>query len=766
MATPLRPLKSLQFGDFELDLEAQQLRKAGALVRLQPHPFKVLAVLACRAGQIVSREELRREVWGDETFVDFEQGLNFCIRQIRVMLADDAQAPRYIETMPRRGYRFIADIQGVDPAALGEIIGRKITRPWLQERGRKLGFAAVLAFFLVALITAATLGHFRRPPLLTAKDSLLVTDFVNNTGDPVFDGTLRKAVSVDLGQSPYLNIVSDVRVRQTLGLMGKLSATRITPEIGREICLRIGTKVMLNGTIAALGNQYVLTLEAVDVNSGDILAEERAQAASKEQVLNALGKSDEKLRRKLGETLGSIQQFGKPLEQATTSSLEALQLYTVGLDKHDAGVELASIPFFQRAVQLDPNFASAYAHLGVAYSNIEQWNLAEEYEKKALALSDRVSEREKLYITAHYWNTVGQKEKEIQTYELYSQLYPQDALPQNNLSFNYEVLGRYDKALDHALVGLKLAPNSATMHSEAAHAYAGLGRLEEAKAIVREGLERAPNTWLLHLDLSNIALAQADGPTRDRADADLKGNPEGTLNLIYRDASLAASQGRLRDAEDLYSQAEQLALKLELKDNASYAVALRALYQAHFQHPTAARASARTALRMSQMFDVIVSAAWALALAGDDREATTLINDLAKRRSEDTLIQFVWVPGIEALISLNHGDAEHAIQILGPAAQYDRAILDPMLVRGDAYLQAKRATEAQEEFQRILALKSRFPSDPACSLAQLGLARAYALAGDKARGLAAYENLFALWRDADPDVPILRQAKAEYAKLR
>jgi eukaryotic-like serine/threonine-protein kinase len=765
MDAPSASPKTLRFGEFEVDLEAQQLRKAGALVRLQPHPFKVLAVLIARAGRVVTREQLHREVWGDETFVDFEQGLNFCIRQIRVMLEDDAQAPRYIETIPRRGYRFIAEIEVAATTPPRET-SRGMTWSWLPMRGRKLGFAVVLAVFAVALIAAVTLGHYSRPPLLTEKDSILVAEFLNNTGDPVFDGTLRRAVSVDLGQTPYLNIVSDEKLGQSLAFIGKPPGTRITPEIGREICRRNGIKAMVTGSISMLGNQYVVTLEAEDANSADILAEERTEAASKPQVLNALGESNEKLRRKLGEALASIQQFSKPLEQATTPSLEALQAFTLGFEKRHGEGDLASIPFFERAIQLDPNFALAYANLGVVYSNMEQWTLAEKYQQKAMALSDRVSEREKIYITAHYYATIGDTEKQIQTYELYSRLYPRDFLPQDDLAYTYNVLGRFDKALDHALIGLSLEPTSADLRGEAAHAYAGLGRLPDAKVMAEEGLKYVPDNWDLRLKLSNIALAQGDNVLRDQVDKAVGQSPEGTLNMLYRDAALAASLGRLREAEELFGQARALALKLGLKDNAAYAIALQAVTEGYLEKPSLAISNAKKALGMSQMMDLIVSSAWALALAGDDLEASKLINELARGRPDDAMIHFVWVPGIEALSSLHHGNAEHAIQLLGPAAQYDRATLDSLLVRANACLRANRATEAIEEYRRILAQKAIFPSDPICSLAELGLARAYALAGDKARSLAAYEDFLALWKDADLDIPVLREAKAEYAKLR
>jgi eukaryotic-like serine/threonine-protein kinase len=753
MGSPPLSGRILRFGRFELDPESQQLRKAGALLRIQPQPLKVLCVLVSRAGQVVSREELRQELWGNETYVDFEQGLNYCIRQIRAVLGDEAQTPQYVETIPRRGYRFLAPVDGpVQEAA--------------QRRGlRSIALTAVLGVSIITLIVIAALDHQRRP-ILGAKDSILVTEFVNNTGDPIFDGTLRKAVTVDLGQSPYLNIVSDENIKQLLGLMSRTPDTHVTSEIGREMCRRNGIKAMLTGSISTIGNQYLVTVEAVDPISTSILAQEEGQAAGKEQVLSALGKCADRLRGKLGEAIATLKQFDKPLEQVTTSSLEALQLFTLGVEKRATG-ELAMLPYLNRAVQVDPNFALAYAYMGSAYSNLEEWNLAEEYYKKALVLSDRVSERERLYVTAHYYQALGQREKTIETYELYGHVYPNDGLPQNNLAMNYNELGQFDKALDHALLGLSLNPHEVSLWSRTngAHAYAALGRLQDARAIVTDGLKIAPDTSWLLLDLSNIALAQGDDQNREQADAALKRDSFGALNLLYRDAALAASQGRLREADEMYLQAKRMALQLGLKDNAAYAVALQAMQEAYLEHPALARTNAKAALKSSQMFDAVTTAAWALASAGDDSEAAKVIGDLAKQRPEDTLLHFAWVPGIEAFGRLNHGDAEQAIQILVPVVQYDRGNPAQMLLRATAYLKANRATNAIDEFQRVLALKSLFPYDPACSLAQLGVARAYVLAGDRSKGRVAYGNFIAVWKDADPDIPILRQAKAEYAKL-
>ena len=756
----------LRFGLFELDLETQQLRKGGVPLRVQPQPFRVLAVLTSHPGRIVTREELRRELWGAETFVDFEQGLNYCIRQIRAVLGDEAQSPHYVETIPRRGYRFIATIEDAAPAIKEDTEESSLhlhakpssatARKWLA-----LALAGVIVFLVVAL---ALRVQPRNRPLLTTKDYLLITEFSNQTGDPVFDATLRKAVSIDLGQSPYLNIVPDDKIRQTLGLMGKAPETRVTPEIAREICRRNGFKAMLTGSLASVGTRYQLALEVLNVSSGDVLAEERVQASGKDEILNVLGRSNEKLREKLGESLASIQQFDKPLPQATTSSLEALQLYTLGSEKRAEG-ELVSIPFFERAIQLDPDFALAHAILGTVYLNIEQLPLAEEHEKRAMALSDRVSEREKFYITAHYYLLTGQREMVVQTYEAYARLYPQDALPQTNLANEYNLLGKYAKGLEHALIGLRLAPDSVGTYEMAATAYAALGRLDGAKAVLHQGLRFSPEASGLHLQLSNIALAQGDLAARQHEDAALRATSGGTLLLLYRDASLAACHGRLHESEDLYTQASQLAQKLGLKDNASFAMGLRAVYEAYLGQPARAKVSAKTALKLSQMSDTIEPVAVALAVAGDNSQAENLIDGLAKRRPDDTTIQFIYAPMIHAYGLIRHRDPETALRILSPGIAYDRGNMDSMLARATAYLEAKHTPEAIDEFQRLAQLRVGFPADPACTMAQLGLARAYDLSGDLNQARSAYQQFLSLWKDADADEPILLQARNELAHL-
>jgi DNA-binding winged helix-turn-helix (wHTH) protein/tetratricopeptide (TPR) repeat protein len=758
------PGKILRFGVFELDPETQQLRKAGVLLHLQPQPFKVLSLLISRAGHLLTREELRHELWGDEIYVDFEQGLNYCIRQIRAVLEDDAQTPRYIETIIRRGYRFIGPILTEEPPQKQHPMhgadGQRMTYP---RRHWRVLLVAVALFALIA--TVAYIWKLRFPRHLSEKDTIVLLDFANNTGDPVFDHTLKQGLSIQLEQSPFLNLLSDQKARETLKMMRLPRDAPLTMEVGGQVCQRTGSVAVIVGTIQRFGTRYVLGLDALDCRNGDSLGREQVQAARKEDVLKALGEASAKLREKLGESLSSIQKFDTPIEQATTPSLEALQYFTLGSEKRSHEGAIPAIPFFQRAIQIDPDFALAHARLGVLYHNVEQLETAEEHEKKALALSDHVSERERLYIAAHYYGLIGQMEEEIQTYETYSRLYPRDPLPHSNLAREYNDLGQYDKALEHGLEELRLSPGTADTYINLSQTYRALGRPEEARAVLIEGIKHVPDSSALHLELSNVALAQGDTATREKEDALLGATPEGTLNLVYRDAALAVSHGELRNAQKLYYQAKELALKLQLKDNASFAMALRAVYESYLLEPTQANKSATTALQISQMKDTIPPAAMALAASGEERQAETLIQQLAKRRPKDTLIQFIWVPTVQAIISLRHGNAEQAVQILSSAVPYDRANLDPRLARGNALLRANHATEAVAEFGEILRLRTRYPEDPACALAQLGLARSYVLADDKVQGRAAYEQFLTLWKDADSDIPILIEAKAEYAKL-
>jgi tetratricopeptide (TPR) repeat protein len=641
----------------------------------------------------------------------------------------------------------------IEPARPAQAVSRK----WMMAAG-----AAVM----VIAVIAGTYLYLHRAPALTGKDSILLTDFVNTTGDSVFDGTLKQALAVDLGQSPYLNVFSSERVRETLKFMGQPPDARISSEIGREICRRDGIKAMLTGSIANLGNQYVITLDAVNAGTGDTLAEEQAQATSKEQVLDALGNAASSLRGKLGESVNSIQKFDTPLAQATTSSLEALKAFTLGEAEFNRGEQLAAMPLFKHAIELDPNFALAYARLGTVYSNERQQELMEQYERKAFDLKDRASEREKLYITAHYYADSGQIEKGIEAYELYKQTYAQDMIPWNNLANEYNQLGQYDKALEDAREAMRLAPDIVNGYSMTARAYMGLNRLDEARTVLGSALHHKFGGALIHSQLSQIALAEGDQAARKREDALAAVTTEGQAGVTLRDARLAASRGELRQANELFKRGQELYSQLKLNESAANTASQQGIIEAFFGDRQQAIKDASAGLTFSQSPNAKLSVATALALAGEDAKAQALAGEVAKSRPQDTLVQSVNVPAIQAVIGMDHGNAAKAIDLLESAKPYDRANLSVLFIRGQAYLKANRASDAEREFETIIALKNPYPADPVISLAQLGLARAYALAGDKDKSRTAYQNFLALWKDADPDIPILQQAKDEYAKLK
>ena len=633
---------------------------------------------------------------------------------------------------------------------------------------RRSATALVIAA-VVLIVTAALAAYFhaRRPRGLSEKDSILVTDFVNTTGDPVFDGTLKKALSVELEQSPFLNVVSEARVRQTLKFMGKTGDERITTEIGREICQRDGIKAMLVGSIASLGSQYVVTLDAVNAATGDSLGQAQEQAGSKEQVLAALTGTAGKIREKLGESLASIQKFDKPLQQATTSSLEALKAFTMG-DATRNQSDFKAIAFYQQAIELDPNFALAYARLGTSYGNIGQSDLLEQNEKKAFDLRDRTSERERLYITAHYYADTGQLEKGIAAYELYKQTYPRDKVPYNNLAIIQSNLGQFDKALENAREAMRLDPDSVFGYANTATAYAALGRMDEAKATLQAALQRNLGVSGDHFLLAGIAWQQNDTAQMDREIALTKASgPEGELATTGLRALLAAYAGRMREARELIGAVKETALGAHLTEPAANAVAVEAQWESVYGQSQAAIEDAEAARRISPALNVAINAGFALAIAGEERKPWDVLNPFLKARPDDTLLHQLSVPTLQAIDELRRGNNEKAIEVLKTAAPYDGADMGVHYLRGTAYLQAGHPAEAAQEFQKAISLKTARPFGPDVALepSQLGLARAYVAQGDKAKARTVYQDLLAIWKNADSELPLVQKARAEYEKL-
>ncbi len=631
------------------------------------------------------------------------------------------------------------------------------------------------AVLLGALAAGALYWRSTKVHALTEKDSIVLADFVNTTGDAVFDDTLKQALAVKLQESPFLNVVPEQRVRETLRMMSRSPDERLTPQVAREVCQRQSVKAMIAGEIAPLGTNYVITVKASNCQSGDSLAQEQVEATSKERVLSALGEATSKLRAKLGESLGSVQKFDVPIEQATTSSLEALKAYTLGGEQRARGRETEALPLFKHAIELDPNFAMAYGTLATAYGNLGQSGLAIEYTAKAFALRDRVSEPEKFYLTSHYYDFVtGEVDKAIETYQLWKQTYPRDWAPWNNLALKYTELGMYDKALPEGLEALRLNPDHSFPYVSTAFPYEALNRFEEAKAVAKKRLAVAPDVPALHFVLYQIAFAQGDSAGMQEQVLWSAGKPsEYLMNRLQ--AQAAAHTGRLQKARQLYRQSLELAQRQHLVEPAGLTASLEALTEAEFGNAGRARERARAALEMTHSDDTCSIAGQALAFSGDFRQAQAAADELNRRFPKDTLIQSLSIPIIRATAEVERGDSRAAIESLRQVALYEMggggpgAAVTPsysaIYVRGLAYLRSKQAREAAAEFQKILDHPGVNPVSPLRALAVLGLARSYALAGDTAAARKSYQDFLALWKDADPDIPILREAKAEYAKL-
>ena len=653
---------------------------------------------------------------------------------------------------------------GVSLAAVAPApLGRKKSR-WLY---------ASAAILTIALAASALFLHSRKAHALTDKDTVVLADFTNTTGDSVFDGTLRQGLSSQLEQSPFLNLLSDERVAQTLALMAQSKDAQFTRELAREVCQRTASAASIEGSISNLGSQYVVGLKAVNCRSGDVLANEQATANGKEQVLKALGEAATKMRVKLGESLASLQKYDAPAENVTTPSLGALQAYSLGYQaqmvKRDPA---AAIPLLQRAISLDANFAMAYARLGNNHRNLGETARAAENTRKAYELRERVSEREKLYITSHYEEFVtGNLEAARKTYELWAQTYPHDDTPRGNLALIYVALGEYDKALAAQQETLRLS-KSGLSYTNLVSGYVTVNRLDEARATAQEA--QAHNLDSPHQTLYFIDFLQHDAAGMEREAAALMGKPGFEDVMLESESDTVAYAGQFAKARELTRRASESAQRADEKETAAGYVAEAALREALVGNMSLAKQQAQAALALSTGRDVEAISAIALGLAGDAAQATRLAADLAKRFPEDTIAQFNYLPTIRAAIFLRGGSATKAIEALVPIAPYELGspaqtvpyALYPIYVRGEAYLASHQGTEAVAEFQKILDHRGIVLNEPIGALARLQIGRAYAMQGDSGKARAAYQDFLTLWKDADADIPIFVAAKAEYAKLK
>ena len=646
---------------------------------------------------------------------------------------------------------------------------KAIVGPSRTRVGLKIGVPAAL----VALILAGVLFWRSRPAApLTEKDTVVLADFTNSTGDPVFDDALKQALAVDLSQSPFINVLSDRRMTETLRLMGRASGERVTREVAQEICLRTGSKALLTGSISSLGSQYLVGLEAVNCGNGDTLAKDETTASRKEDVVKALSSVTTTLRTRLGESLASVQKFDVPIE-ATTPSLEALKTFSMGVTTQAEKGDAEAIPFFKRAIEIDPNFAMAYARLGISYANLGQPSMALQNLERAYGLRDRVSAREKLHITADYAYATGELEKEAQTYLLWIQSYPRDAIPHINLGANATALGQYDKGVVENKEGVRLEPINSAGVGNLAQDYMAVNRFPDAKTTLEQAQARNLDGVGIRLQMYSLAFLEGDSGRMEQQLAWSAGKPGAEDPLLSAQSDTEAYRGHLAKARDFSRRAVDSAIRADSKETAALWQANAALREAEFGNPTEAKKGTTAALALAPGRDVKVEAALILARVGDSAGAKAMIQELEKSNPSNTVLKLYWAPTLKAAMELNGGSAAQALVFLEAAAPYElgepppmtQGTLYPVYLRGEAYLQEHKGSEAAAEFQKMLNHRGILGNFFTAALAHLGLARAYEMSGDTAKAKTAYQDFFVLWKDADPDIPILKEAKAEYAKL-
>jgi eukaryotic-like serine/threonine-protein kinase len=799
----MKPEGIYKFGEFQIEALARTLRREKEIVTLNRRAFDVLLYFVQNPGRVLTRDELLKNVWRD-TFVD-ENSLAQSISGLRRALEEKPGDNSYIVTLPGRGYQFVAAVQAITPEVLvavpveapvasngpkGLLFQQQTIRtsviteekqqlslPIPGDRALKRLVAALVAA-LVLTVSVAILGgtwywRSRQGRRLTEQSSIVIADFANSTGDPVFDGTLRQGLSSQLEQSPFLNLLSDQRVAQTLSLMSQPKDARLTRELAQQVCQRTGSAAVLDGTIAQVGTRYLLTLKAIDCSNGESLASTGAQADDKNHVLDALGKVASEARGKLGESLASVQKYDSPPENVTTPSLEALQAYSLGYEawfvRNDGP---SAIPLFQRAIALDPNFAMAYARLGTLYFNGGETVRGAELLQKAYELRERVSEREKLYISAHHADIVdGDLEAARKVDELWVQLYPRDLFPPEHLGVIYGLLGDYESAHLFYQKAHKLSPEDIGIFTNTVDNSLHRNRLDEVEAAGREAEARHLDFPNLHFDLYMVDFLHQDAAAMERETAWLMGKPGWENFVLYTQSDTAAYGGHFAQARELTWRAAGSAQRADRREAAAAYDAEAAIREALVGNLSAAKQQTRAALALSKNTDVEALSAVALGLAGDLRHARLLASEIGKAYPNGTIVQRNFLPTIGAAAVIRQ-DPRKAITLLAVSAPYELGrttivsfCLYGVYLRGEAYLATNQGSAAAAEFQRILDHPGLVSNEPIGALAHLGLARAYALSGDTAKAKPAYQDFFALWKDADPDIPILKQAKAEYAKL-
>jgi DNA-binding winged helix-turn-helix (wHTH) protein/Flp pilus assembly protein TadD len=757
------------FKEFTLDLERGCLWRSAEEVKLRPKVFEALKYLVLNNNRLVAKDELIKVLWRDSFVTD--DSLVQCLVELRRALGDEAQA--CIKTVPRRGYIFTAKVS--DAGTPATTASAKPAAP--VERARRT--AVALVALVIATVAVSSYFTQSRPRARTAaftdKDSVLIADFVNTTGDDVFDGTLRQAMAVQLGQSPFLNIFPEERVRETLRYMGRSPDERVTRDLAREISQRQGVKALLAGSISSLGRHYVINLEAVNAATGETIVREQIEAESRERVLARLGEAAARFREKLGESLGSIEKFAAPIEQATTPSLEAFKAYDLGRQRHFSGQYFEAIPLYRRAVELDPNFAIAYAALGITYGTAREDDLAAQFSQRAFALRERVTERERFYISARYYiDVLGDADKAIEVQELWKQTYPRDFVPRTNLSARYSAIGQHERALEEAREGVRLNPDAGVAYAGVAHTSICLGRYQDARAAIEQALARKLEPPYSRYMLYGIAFLEGDPAAMQQQVDRVAGTPT-EAGMLSMQSQTAAYGGQVRRARELTRRAVALAMGRGLKEGAGLYSAGDALWEAAYGNCRNTKQAAARTLAMTRGRHALSWSALALAMCGESRQAQQLAEEMDRRFPQDSFFKASWLPMVHAAVAIHRDDPARAVELLQPAGRVElgiNAALWPAYLRGLAYLDQGAGNEARGEFQKILDHKGVLaPKDfnpvgmTLYPLAYIGRARAGTRTGDRDESRKSYEALLALWKDADSDIPILRAARREYRQL-
>jgi eukaryotic-like serine/threonine-protein kinase len=758
------------FDNFRLNTAERTLESGGQPVSISPKALEVLIVLVENRGRIVDKDELMRKVWPG-TFVE-ENSLAFNVSVLRKIFAESGAAPRYIETVPKRGYRFFAEAVTVPEVRVPETTAGRFEWRW----------KFIVPLFAVALIGIVAF-RFRAAPKptdhkLTDKDTIVLADFLNETGDPVFDGTLRQGLAIELEQSPFLSVIPDARVKQTLRLMKRPTEARLTPDLARELCQRIGSAIVLEGSIASVGNQYVLGLRANNCGSGAFLEDEQVQVRRKEEVLSALSGMAHRFRLRVGESPETLRKHDVPLAEATTASLEALQAYTAALKIHLLQGATYALPLFKRATELDPEFAMAHAWLGRIYADVDQADLAAESMRRAWQLRDRSSDGEKFFIAATYHQLATRNLEEVRkTVAAWARTYPRDAAPHMLLSaYVNKFPGRYEEAAAEASKAIEINPDAWISHYNFAVNNAYLNRFAPAEAALQRATARGLESDEFLMLAYDLAFLKNDAAEMERVATRARKRSGPQSWISNNEASVLGYSGHLERARSMSRRAVAEAQQGGQEERAGLWETSAAIREALFGNAPEARARANAALERSKDPEVEYGTAFALAVVGDSHRAQELADDLEKRFPDDTTMKFYYVPVLRALLALNHREPAKGVELLQRAVANElgapRSLahgyfggLYPVWVRGEAYLAWRRYPEAAVEFQRILDHRGIVISDPIGAFARLQRGRALALAGDKNNAKIAYLDFLTLWKEADSNLPVLRQARSEFAKL-